>query len=66
MQGYLTYINSLDRHIEFTLEMELADGKLPFLDCLVHRKADGSIKTTVYKKPSDAERLLPYQSEHPK
>ena len=64
MQGYLTHFHNLERYTEFTLEIESTDDKLPFLDYIVHRKGDGSIRTTVHKKPSDTEWLPHYQLEH--
>ena len=65
LKCFFEFINSIDRHIQFTMEVESDEGKLPFLDCLVHRLPGGKVKTTVYRKPSDTDRILPYESEHP-
>ncbi|MGL5624125.1 reverse transcriptase domain-containing protein [Cetobacterium sp.] len=63
---FMDRINNIDPHIKFTMETESERGELPFLDCLVQRQADGHLKTTVYRKPTDTGRLLPYSSAHPK
>ena len=47
---YLEKINKLHPNLSFTFEKEVS-GSLPFLDVLV-QKADGSIFTSVYRKPT--------------
>nr|VZI21109.1 unnamed protein product [Spirometra erinaceieuropaei] len=57
-------INSTMPGIKFTLEKEV-DKKLPFLDVLVQRKTDGTLRTSVYRKQTYAEVILHYESNHP-
>ena len=40
-------------------------GSLAFLDVFLHREADGSFSTNVYRKPTHTGRYLPYTSHHP-
>ena len=50
VQQFLDHLNGVEPSIQFTVELE-SDGKLPFLDVLLQRDPDGSIATTVYRKP---------------
>ena len=60
------HINQVDKSnsIKFTYEEEV-DGKLPFLDTLIVRKEDGTVKLLVYRKPTHTDQYLNYQSHHP-
>lgn len=49
--------------LKFTYELSL-EGKIPFLDVLVHNEA-GRFKTTVYRKSTDTGRCLNAESECP-
>ena len=57
IEDFTTYLNSRNPHIQFTREVE-EDGRLPFLDVSVQFFDDGSVKTTVYRKPMHTERVL--------
>ena len=43
------HLNSINPHIQFTVEIE-SDNSLPFLDVLLTHESDGNIITSVYKK----------------
>ncbi|XP_014679428.1 PREDICTED: uncharacterized protein LOC106819296, partial [Priapulus caudatus] len=51
VQQWTEHLNSIDstNNIKFTYEEEL-DQKIPFLDTLIHKREDGSLKLTVYRK----------------
>ena len=57
------HLNCIDWHIKFTIELPGTDG-LPFLDTLT-KPTPYSIKSTVYRKPTHADRYLDYNSNHP-
>ena len=50
------HLNEQNADIQFTREVE-ENGQLPFLDCLVSRD-ENTLRTTVYRKPTHADRLL--------
>ena len=61
---FFKFINSVDPNIKFTQE-ECCDNKLAFLACLVHRKSNGSLSSTVYRKPTHTDHYLQFNSHHP-
>jgi hypothetical protein len=60
------HINQVDKSnsIKFTYEQEV-EGKIPFLDTLIVRKEDCTVKLLVYRKPTHTDQYLNYQSHHP-
>ena len=60
------HINKVDKSgsIKFTYEKK-SEGKLPFLDTLIVKKEDGSVKLLVYRKPTHTDQYLNYESHHP-
>jgi hypothetical protein len=61
---FRAHLNSQDNSFELTVELE-KDGKISFLDILVSRAA-GCIATEVYRKPTNSDLYLQYNSCHPK
>ena len=55
---FLHHINSIDPRIQFTSEDSKPDGSIPFLDSLITPQPDGSIMTTVYRKPTHTDMYL--------
>ena len=61
---FFNRINSIDENIKFTAETTKADGSMPFLDVLVTPPSDGSLSTTVYRKPTHTNQYLQRDSHH--
>ena len=57
----LKVLNSINPNIQFTLEY--SDKGVPFLDILIKR--DGGIWMDLYQKPTDTQRYVPFNSNHP-
>ena len=52
------YINSIEEYIQFTCEDQGEDGYVSFLDILITPEEDGSLRTTVYRKPTHTDLYL--------
>ena len=61
---FLEHINSIDDHIQFTCEDQRHDGSMPFLDILIIPEEDGSLSTSVYRKPTHTDLYLQWDSHH--
>ena len=59
---FFQHINSRDPKIQFTSENPNPDWSIPFLDTLVMPQPDGSIKTTVFRKPTHTDMYLHWDS----
>ena len=62
--GFLEYLNSIDQQIQFTAENQKEDGAMPFLDILVTPGRDGSLITSVFRKPTHTDLYLQWDSHH--
>ena len=62
---FLEHLNSIDQQIQFTAENQREDGAMPFLDKLVSPGRDGSLSTSVYRKPTHTDLYLQWGSHHP-
>ncbi len=58
------HIDNINEAIQFTVDSENENGELPFLDCLIMRNPDGTLDTTVYRKPTNTGRYLHFHSCH--
>ncbi len=63
-RSLLVHINNTNKAIQFTVASKHENGELPFLDCLIMRNPDGTLDTTVYRKPTNAGRYLNFHSCH--
>ncbi|BHF71711.1 hypothetical protein SprV_0401477100 [Sparganum proliferum] len=57
-------LDSVFPQIQFTMEEE-TNGMLSFLDVQVSRQEDGTLQTGVFRKATDTEKILHYNSNHP-
>ena len=64
IESFLQHLNSIDHHIQFTKEDSTPDGYMPSLDILITPREDGSLKTTVYRKPTHTDLYLQWDSNH--
>ena len=63
-ERFLEHLNSIDPNIQFTSEECREDGFVPFLDILLTPREDGSLITTVYRKPTHTDLYLQWGSNH--
>ena len=63
-EEFLQHINSVDPFILFTTEEAKQDGSMPFLDTLVTPQEDGTLTTSVYRKPNHTDLYLQWDSHH--
>ena len=63
-QTFLKHLNSIEPCITFTIERE-SEGKIAFLDSMVHHQEDGRLSINVYRKPTLTDRYLSFSSHHP-
>ena len=60
----LKMLNGFHRNIQFTYEVEI-DSKISFLDVLVMRDSNNNINTTVYRKSTNNDIYLNWESFAP-
>ena len=65
IESLLQHINNIEPSIQFTFESQSEEGCLPFLDVMLRRDEDGSISTSVYRKPTHTDKYLDFSSHHP-
>ena len=63
-EEFLQHIKSVDPSILYTTEEEKQDGSMPFLGTLVTPQEDGTLTTTVYRKPTHTDLYLQWDSHH--
>ena len=64
VRTFTHHINNIDDNIKFTCDPE-KDCQLPFLDTLITKKPNSSIKVLVYRKATHTYQYLDFQSHHP-
>ena len=64
IEPFIQHLNAQHTSIQWTSELE-ADGKLPMLDTLTTRMSDGSLKFSVYRKPTHTDQYLQFQIHQP-
>ena len=62
--SFLDHINNVDPFIHFTTDDARTDGSIPFLGTIVMPQSDGSLLTSVYRKPTHTDRYLQWNSHH--
>ena len=62
--SFLEHLNSITPSIKFSSEETRTDGSMPFLDILITPKDDGSLQTSVFRKPTHTDLYLQWGSHH--
>ena len=62
--SFLQHLNSSHPNIKFTCEEVRDDGSMPFLDVLITPEEDGSLSTSVFRKPTHTDLYLQWDSHH--
>ena len=62
--SFLQHLNSIHQNIKFTCEEVRDDGSMPFLDILITPTEDGSLSTSVFRKPTHTDLYLQWDSQH--
>ena len=63
IEEFHAHLNSIGPHVQFTYEVE-QEGAISFLDTKTTRWTDGSIVVTVYRKPTNTDKYLDFESHH--
>ena len=64
IENVLQTINNTTKNIVFA-KKDKNDNQLAFLDVLLTKKDDGTLKTQVYRKNTNTDQILNYNSNHP-
>ena len=64
VEEFTEHINSIYPHIKFTIKPEKG-SKCTFMDLCNHILDDGSMKITIYMKPTHTDQYLNFKSHHP-
>ena len=57
------HLNLIDPHVQFTYEVEQEDA-ISLLDTKTTRRTDGSIVATVYRKPTNTDKYVNFDSHY--
>jgi hypothetical protein len=63
LREYLEYPDCIHQNIRFIIKIE-EKGTLPFLGVLVTRRLNGTLRHTVYRKPTHTDLYFNARSEH--
>ncbi len=62
LSKYAARSSNINEAIQFTVKGENEKAELPSIDCLIKRNSDGTLGTTVYRKPTNTGRYLNFHS----
>ena len=62
--SFLQHLNSIHPNTKFTCEEVREDGSMPFSGILITPEEDGSLKTSVFRKPTHTDLYLQWDSHH--
>ena len=61
---FMKQINSIDPHIQFTMETAVPQGSIPFQDTLVSTGPDTTLLTTGFRKPTHTDQYVYWDNHH--
>ncbi|GJQ70232.1 hypothetical protein Trydic_g22684 [Trypoxylus dichotomus] len=64
INGFLQHLDGLRDSIKFTMGLAV-DGKIAFLDVLIHEQPNVTLRTMVYKKRVPGKTTPPFRSNYP-
>ena len=62
--SFLQHLNSIHPNTKFTCKEVREDESMPFLDILITPGEDGSLKTSMFRKPTHTDLYLQWDSHH--
>ena len=63
LEAFSAHLNKTDKYVKFTRK-DVKENSLAFLDCAVKMEKDRNLSNKVYRKPTDTDDYLYFDSHH--